>query len=306
MAHATMYNGDVQKCLQQPDAPTPERNRLQNMFLDDDFRKEFTMHAMSSDYLEMNHFILSPDKPDRKYPVAFDAKQRVADISPHNKSSLFRLIRSELGCFEDVAGMGSDVAIDVTFDGSIPGRTCGTGVRPIMPGEFEYILDVEIKPIMGDDYPCVLRKIKQRMHVLQLRSELIREKRRKYYQQHKKYSDDRVPTERICILLVEEFSSSTTTAAQLTQIFGKDAIRVVFLKDVISSLRGNSKEEKKSPTDSYSVTASKKGVGLFDVKGVTKGQAERIKKMLLHEKPKLAVSAAKRICVRTTARTDKP
>jgi uncharacterized protein (DUF3820 family) len=71
---------------------------------------------------------------------------------------------------------------------------------------------VEIKPLLGDDYPCVLRKMKQQITL----TEQQRNKKGKY------------------VLLVKDFATSTTTKEQLIQIFEQSNIKVVFLKDILS------------------------------------------------------------------------
>jgi hypothetical protein len=70
---------------------------------------------------------------------------------------------------------------------------------------------VEVKPVLGDDYPCVLRKMKQQISL----TEQTINKEGKY------------------VLLVKDFSSSTTTKDQLIQIFKQSHIKVVFLNDII-------------------------------------------------------------------------
>ena len=70
---------------------------------------------------------------------------------------------------------------------------------------------IEIKPILGDDYPNVLRKMKQQKNLTSCNIEMMRE----HY-----------------ILLVKDFASSTTTSEQLIQIFNQSNIKVIFLKDI--------------------------------------------------------------------------
>jgi len=68
----------------------------------------------------------------------------------------------------------------------------------------------EIKPLLGDDYPCVLRKMNTQI-------ELINSYISKY------------------ILLVKDFASSSTTKEQLIQIFQQSKIEVIFLRDVFQN-----------------------------------------------------------------------
>lgn len=70
---------------------------------------------------------------------------------------------------------------------------------------------IEIKPILGDDYPNVLKKMKQQKNLTSCNTEMMRE----HY-----------------ILLIKDFASSTTTSEQLIQIFNQSNIKVIFLKDI--------------------------------------------------------------------------
>jgi hypothetical protein len=75
----------------------------------------------------------------------------------------------------------------------------------------------ELKPLLGDDYPCVLRKMKTQL-------ELTKEK---YYNEY----GGPVYALRY-LLLVKEYASSTTSKEQLIQIFNQNHIRVVFIDEL--------------------------------------------------------------------------
>jgi hypothetical protein len=68
-------------------------------------------------------------------------------------------------------------------------------------------LYIEIKPLLGDDYPNVLRKMTTQ----------------------KKLTNDK---DGIYILLIDEYSSSTTTKEELVMIFKQSNIMVVFVGDI--------------------------------------------------------------------------
>lgn len=72
----------------------------------------------------------------------------------------------------------------------------------------------EIKPLLGDDYPCVLRKMNTKIKLIVSSNE---------------YSYNKF------ILLVKDFASSSTTKEQLTQIFQQSEIEVIFLRDVFKN-----------------------------------------------------------------------
>jgi hypothetical protein len=72
---------------------------------------------------------------------------------------------------------------------------------------------IEIKPLLGDDYPNVLRKMKQQVNITSCDK------------------DNRL-CKKLYILLIKDFASSTTTKEQLIQIFNQSNIKVIFLKDI--------------------------------------------------------------------------
>ena len=72
---------------------------------------------------------------------------------------------------------------------------------------------IELKPLLGDDYPEVLRKMATQI-------KLTRNDRTYSYVTH------------IYNLIVKDFNSSTTTREQLVQIFLQHDIKVIFLEDL--------------------------------------------------------------------------
>ena len=72
---------------------------------------------------------------------------------------------------------------------------------------------IEIKPLLGDDYPNVLRKMKQQVKLTSC-------------------DKDNMLCKKLYILLVKDFASSTTTKEQLIEIFQQSNIKVIFLKDI--------------------------------------------------------------------------
>lgn len=78
---------------------------------------------------------------------------------------------------------------------------------------YDSYIYIEIKPLLGDDYPNVLRKMKQQVNITSCDK------------------DNRL-CKKLYILLVKDFASSTTTKEQLIQIFNQSNIKVIFLKDI--------------------------------------------------------------------------
>jgi hypothetical protein len=75
----------------------------------------------------------------------------------------------------------------------------------------------ELKPLLGDDYPCVLRKIKLQMN--------LTEKTKDYKTIYKYY-----------VLIIDNFSSTTTTKDQLLEIFLQSYIKIIFVDEIKKEL----------------------------------------------------------------------
>ena len=86
---------------------------------------------------------------------------------------------------------------------------------------FHNIYDIffEIKPLLSDDYPNVLRKIKTQ-------KELIQKNKINYNKRDKLY-----------YLLIDKFISDTTTEKQLIDIFKQSNIRVIFTRDIFNNIK---------------------------------------------------------------------
>jgi hypothetical protein len=86
--------------------------------------------------------------------------------------------------------------------------------------DYDSFIYIEIKPLLGDDYPNVLRKMKQQKNLTSCNKDIL-----SHHHHYKK----------IYILLVKDFASSTTTKEQLIEIFQQSNIKVIFLKDIIEN-----------------------------------------------------------------------
>lgn len=82
----------------------------------------------------------------------------------------------------------------------------------------------EIKPILGDDYPCVLRKMNTQISATEMKMDL----RDKEYNRY--------------VLLVDKFESSVTTDEQLIEIFKQSNIRVIFANQIIPEIQLNQRD----------------------------------------------------------------
>lgn len=159
---------------QQTEEASPAHNYLQNKFLDDEFNWKFVNAMKEKDWREWAKIVSLEANEIYIEPVI-----KVAFEVP---SMLYETIRN--GKFHDVI--------------------------------FHFIVDhyIEVKPIIGDDYPNVLRQIKQAHTFTNRRGQTI------YANEHKK------------ILFVGEYNGVGATEEQFVKIFAKDNIKVIFLRNV--------------------------------------------------------------------------
>jgi len=113
------------------------------------------------------------------------------------------------------------------------GESCDCKYNKVEEIRFSSIY-CEIKPLLGDDYPNVLRKMKTQktltVQYLQKENEKEKEKYLKGYCGNCKFIPMGLGT---YILLVNEFTSSTTSKEELISIFKQSHIDVIFISDII-------------------------------------------------------------------------
>ena len=81
---------------------------------------------------------------------------------------------------------------------------------------------IEIKPLIGDDYPCILRKMKFQ---ITLTEERIDRDRDRY--PNSKYSGS------LFVLLIKEYNSTNTPKDKLVEIFKQSYIKVIFINELL-------------------------------------------------------------------------
>ena len=104
----------------------------------------------------------------------------------------------------------------------------------------------EIKPLLGDDYPCVLRKMKQQIELTNNYADKENEETKKnfgkdmnmriYYERNEgMYTYDLKQTliKPKYLLIVKDYKSSTTSKEQLIEIFQQHYITIVFMNDIL-------------------------------------------------------------------------
>lgn len=250
--HKTVYNICVNQTIQsnQP-SKTPEHNKLQNLFLKRDYCFDFINYLVGIDkvfselekiycteeykkYFGDQRFDKDSHLKELKFTPTFetdfiwDVKLKVEDNS---NSILFDEML--LPNFK----LNNDANADHAFEAikrDIPYlyKECNIsgGFRH---HEKKYVVEcnvyfyaccyIEIKPLLGDDYPNVLRKMTTQIKITNVN---LKVKDRPMY-----------------ILLIGEYSSTVTTKEELVEIFDLSGIRVMFIRDISNGLQCKPLEE---------------------------------------------------------------
>lgn len=219
-----VYNICVNQTIvnQNESSKTPEHNRIQNLFLEEENVKKLLSKVFN---LKLKHLHIDCDP---EYSVKFE-KQFNWDLFVDRCIYYYCSCGTIDDCeCEEYKTFNNKHPIP---EGSELGRRLGT-------------VYCEIKPVLGDDYPCLLRKMNTQIqltnnyitkHNDQLKQSYEKDWRRGYCSSKESSIYD-LMQEQIkpnYILLVKDFSSSTTTKEQLIQIFQQSNIKVIFLKDIM-------------------------------------------------------------------------
>jgi hypothetical protein len=111
----------------------------------------------------------------------------------------------------------------------------------------ERILLCELKPLLGDDYPCVLRKINNQIRLMF--SNYISKNVPKIplkdadaisykYRRERECKEDFKKHHKFC-LIIKEFNSENTTIDELKQIFNQHNISILFINDILNYKSNN-------------------------------------------------------------------
>jgi hypothetical protein len=223
-----VYNICVNQTIvnQNENSKTPEHNKIQNLFLEEENVKNFLVKVFK---LKLNHLYIDTNP---KYSVKFE-KQYNWDLF------IVRIDFWYCSCPPD----------DDDFKCVCKEHNNFIKRYNIPKNEDQYHrkytenIYCEIKPLLGDDYPCVLRKmntqIKLTENFISIENEKIKIshqkiENRRYYNSSVGYNFDFQESiiKPNYILLIKDFASSTTTREQLIQIFNQSDIKVIFLKDI--------------------------------------------------------------------------
>jgi hypothetical protein len=238
---APIYNIVVNQQLPNQSQKTPAHNKLQNMFLDkcnqDSFIKQLTGNRLDrfnrqikklyadEEFIRIFGINEAPDlevstdkvivKFEDKYNwdlVLYGENHRSIDIdipSEYTDFDFKNIIEKYLSC------ACRDYRIHTYISQSITKKCIVFGG---VGRDFynQYVSTCcELKPLLGDDYPCVLRKLNTQI-------ELTRK--------DKTFTDYVIR----CVLIVGTFQSESATKEQLIEIFKQSNIRVVFTDEIFS------------------------------------------------------------------------
>ena len=78
----------------------------------------------------------------------------------------------------------------------------------------------EIKPLLGDDYPCILRKMKNQIELTN-----------NYYK--KGTISGPIISAIIYVLFIKEYNSNTTSKDELKQIFRQSRIVIIYIDELL-------------------------------------------------------------------------
>ena len=221
-----VYNICVNQTIvnQNENSKTPEHNKIQNLFLEKENQNrliDLLFKATKNKFNKINEGFNHKDYSEYfqgckessmtfhqlfKIKVEFETKYNWDILLQINKNWHSQIVVK----FKEEIYKNNDLEIRQKYFNDIFNFDMQTGVMyPKLIYIDSYNIYIEIKPLLGDDYPNVLRK-------MNIQKDLT-------------YCD---LDKRIIILLVKDFASSTTTREQIIQIFNQSNIKVIFLKDI--------------------------------------------------------------------------
>ena len=240
--HTTIYNICVNQTIGSQPSKTPEHNRIQNLFLSNKRVVQFYTHI----YTHQPRIVTYPQCVIRHF------KLEVEDSKYNN------------AIFEGYYNW------DVIFDGGIAySKHKGTCNHDSCNKTCYYDDDleeydipsihIEIKTLVGDDYPSILRKMKTQIDLTNKKLDKRREDDIKKEEEEARRTGRRdfllwlrnksKRDRGMYYLLIKDYQSSTTTKEELIQIFEQSYIHILFLRDLFPDLSPPSPVEKMAPME---------------------------------------------------------
>jgi hypothetical protein len=200
------YNKKLEKCTDKGMLIKPYLKTFK--LWTDDFDKYFSKY---------NIFSLNISNHERE---TFLEKYSKFDVSIHNDKFEEAFKRKKLAFYKDMFKEFNYIYIDY-----IDHKYFNIYINFNQYSCSNILFACELKPTMGDDYPNVLRKIKQQIEL----TKSTKNKKSSY-----DYNLDIESDECNFFLIINQFNSSSATKEQLIEIFKQSNIYVIFFEDIIN------------------------------------------------------------------------
>ena len=279
--HKVIYNICVNQTITTTDtnSKTPEHNKLQNMFLnepsqikllnilfggnvDKKFKKKFKFLILDEEFISHFGIIKMPqiNRSLKKSKIVFEEKynwdfilhyfdcqnimlKTKTDTTKISKDKLYNILKKYKFIYS------SDEEIKV-FDTYIE--------ENIEDDNYSVYIDTyccmcnvfcELKPVLSDDYPCVLRKMKTQIEFTKTDKDFNNKMSIKYFDK-----TDICYIKRKYILIIGNFKSTTTSKEQLIRIFKQSNIHIIFTEEIFDTLQYQQANELLEKTKKQSKT----------------------------------------------------
>jgi uncharacterized protein (DUF3820 family) len=221
--HPTIYNITINQTISNNDSKTPEHNKIQNMFLEENFCNKVLEHLYKKDIINdfTTLYKLVSDNEDNEDIMKYSNDYiKSIDVDVEFEASYNWDIILTPKTFNPIIlsfaidkQISSKLKIISLYNCEEKSTECGYKKK------LTYRICIEIKPFLGDDYPSVLRKMKTQI-MLMGTPRIVRTGYRNI---------THYPEPCVFILLIKEFKSETTSEQQLIKIFNQTNIKVIFL-----------------------------------------------------------------------------
>jgi hypothetical protein len=231
--NTSVYNIVVNQVIEKTSSKTPEHNKLQNLFLDDIFCEKIYDHNV--DWVEKIQELYENElftkifgdkkfneKIIKKFNVKFEAEYNWdVKIFYYIKLTSDTLTTDKYNDYKIMLQLLKDTHTSIHTHTSIQLSYDEWNASKAKKFEFyasnsdSRTIFLELKPLLGDDYPEVLRKMSTQIKLTK---------------------NDKTFDKNFDIfyfyILVKDFNSSTTTREQLIKIFLQHNITIIFMEDL--------------------------------------------------------------------------
>lgn len=225
----SIYNICVNNVLHdKSSSKTPEHNKIQNMFLLQENLKTFISHICRKIKFRYLKNLLSYNDGFKNDQPEFEGMFNW-DIIIGNKGELcYYKLKGDCSCEKE--------AIERGDDSWSCKKSCYDGDNEMHE---LFSIFIEVKPLVGDDYPAILRKMKSQIELTKASLEKkyndeLEEAKKDCHQYYLELKKDRGHFWGRYYLLVKDFKSCATSREDFVKIFENSGITVIFLCDVFT------------------------------------------------------------------------